>query len=269
MGRGARWLGELAVDQARDAALGRVAPTVAPFIDAALYSRNAYRGSRSAYQGLMGVATLRVPERGSRFGSAAGTGAGRPGPRIAGQWFHGAGDRHDALAAIDLTAAALGRDLATVPYALQGWVDHSARPELARWAAFRDVLSASAAALFATRWDTIDEWRNRIMDLHDLVAVAGGTVGAPAVPELPQTLWERAEHGGGDTFDRVLTIARGSAYVILAITGVWGMFAALSSLKRVRLVEETLAEPTTEKEAEAQEAAAAEVEQHGQKDGAA
>ena len=90
---------------------------------------------------------------------------------------------------------------------------------------------------------------------------------APAVPELPQTLWERAESGGGDTFDRWLTIARGSAYTILAVVGVWGLFTALSSLRRVKLVERTLVDPQTEREAEAQTEAAAEVEEHGRQDG--
>ena len=73
MGRGARWLGEIAVDQAVGFATDRVAPTVAPLVDAALYSRNAYRGGRDAYRGLVGVATLQSP-RGARFGAAvAGT----------------------------------------------------------------------------------------------------------------------------------------------------------------------------------------------------
>ena len=102
---------------------------------------------------------------------------------------------------------------------------------------------------------------------RDLIAVAGGMVTAPPVPELPQTLWERAESGGGDTFDRWLTIARGSAYTILAVVGVWGLFTALSSLRRVKLVERTLVDPQTEREAEAQTEAAAEVEEHGRQDG--
>lgn len=262
MGRGARWLGEIAVDQAVGFATDRVAPTVAPLVDAALYSRNAYRGGRDAYRGLVGVATLQSP-RGARFGAEAP----RYGHRVGGQWFHGAGDRHDAIAAIDATATALERDLATIPPALAAWVDGSARPELGRWFAFRDVLTTSASALFATTWDTIDEWRHRVADLRDLVAVAGGTVTAPAVPELPQTLWERAESGGGDTFDRWLTIARGSAYTILAVVGIWGLFTALSSLRRVKLVERTLVDPQTEREAEAQTEAAAEVEEHGRQDG--
>jgi hypothetical protein len=268
MSRGSRWLGELAANEAQVYVRGRyVDPWAIPAVDAAMDARNAYRGGRDAYRGLMGVATL---ERGSRFGSGTGSprglqdsGTGSGGPRVGGQWFHGAGDRHDAIAAIDRTAQALARDLDTVPANLAAWVSNSARPELELWTAFRDVLSASASALFATKWIVIDEWRDRIMDLRNLVGVAGGTVAAPPIPELPQTLWERAEHGGGDTFDRWLTIARGSAYTILAMTGVYGLFVALSSLKRVKLVEKTLAEPASEEEAEAQGEAAAEVEQHG------
>ena len=76
-----------------------------------------------------------------------------------------------------------------------------------------------------------------------------------------------AESGGGDTFDRWLTIARGSAYTILAVVGVWGLFTALSSLRRVKLVERTLVDPQTEREAEAQTEAAAEVEEHGRQEG--
>lgn len=273
MGRGSRWLGELAANEIGYAAVDRVAPTVTPFVDTALYSRDAYRGGKNAYRGLVDVATLEHGGRGSRFGSGERSdGNGQPlrvtehgnryGHRVAGQWFHGAGDRHDAIAAIDATAQVLEHDLATVPADLSAWVNGSARPELEAWRAFRDVLSASTPALFATKWDVIDEWRSRIVDLRNLVGVAGGTVTAPPVPELPQTLWERAEHGGGDTFDRWLTIARGSAYTILAVTGVYGLFVALRSLRRVRLVEQTLAEPATEAQAEAQTEAAAEVEEH-------
>jgi hypothetical protein len=264
VGRGARWIGEITVNEAVGAATDRVAPTVTPYVDAAIYARDAYRGGASAYRGLVGVATL--PPRGARFGGAAAS--SRPGHRVGGQWFHGAGDRHDAIAAIDATASVLERDLATVPASLSAWVNGSARPELEHWFAFRDVLTASASALFATTWGTINEWRDRITDLRDLVAVAGGTVTAPPVPELPQTLWERAEQGGGDTFDRWLTIARGSAYTILAVMGVWGLFTALRSLRRVQLVEHALSEPQTEHEAEVQTAAAAEVEEHGHEDGA-
>jgi hypothetical protein len=265
VGRGSRWLGEVAVGEAVNYAQDRyVAPWATPIVDAAIDARDAYRGGQSAYRGLVGVATLESP-RGARFGSAAGTAAGS-GPRVSGNWFHGAGDRHDAIAAIDATARVLEADLATVPPTLASWVDSSARPELELWSMFREILTTSTSALFATKWDVIDEWRARIMDLRGLVGIAGGVVTAPVVPELPQTLWERAEHGGGDTFDRWLTIARGSAYTILAVTGVWGLFVALRSLRRVRLVEHALAEPTTEHEAQVQTEAAAEVEEHGHED---
>ena len=65
----------------------------------------------------------------------------------------------------------------------------------------------------------------------------------------------------------IAPVARGSAYTILAIVGVWGLFTALSSLRRVKLVERTLVDPQTEREAEAQTEAAAEVEEHGRQDG--
>lgn len=248
MRRGAYWIVELAKDEARGYAGRRF---VDPAFEVAYGVRGAYRGAMGAYRGLEGVRTL---QRGARFASGPLT------ERVAGQWFHGTGDRHFAIDAIDNTAAVLQADLATVPAGpSRAWADKTAAPALAAWRNFRDELLASTAALLATSWETIDEWRDRIVALRDLIQVAGGTVAAPEVPELPRTLWERAQHGGGDRFDRWLTIARGAAYATIAVMGVWGLVTAVRGLSRVKVVERAIAEPEDERQEEAQEEAATEV----------
>jgi hypothetical protein len=256
VGRGARFFIGLAKNEAIGYVLDHhVNPTLDPAFEVAFSVRNAYRGARGAYRGLEGMRTL---GRGERFGSGA------LGTRVAGQWFHGPSDRHFAIDAIDNTAAVLQADLATVPAAAQVWAKNTAAPALAAWRAFRDELLESTAALLATSWEAIDEWRDRIIALRDLIQVAGGTVAAPEVPELPRTLWERAQHGGGDRFDRWLTIARGAAYTTIAVMGVWGLVTALRGLRRVKIVERALAEPGTEEEITAQERAAAEIQHEAQ-----
>jgi len=179
-----------------------------------------------------------VRGRGGRSGDRAELRVGPGGllqSAISGEYVHGTGDRHSALEILRDGYRALGADLAAPELALSP-LAISGRAAIAAWMLFLERQDESTLIRWATDWSAYQAWWERLRTLRETLAAAGVPLVSPPPPALPKTIWQRGEDGTGSKVDAALSLGRTSAFAVMTGMGVWGLVAALRSLRELHLL---------------------------------
>jgi hypothetical protein len=154
--------------------------------------------------------------------------------RMAGEWFHGTGDRANALAQIGIDAQALERDLdsAATTDADRAWLAEVAAPTFSAWKDFLARTAANRVAAYTTEWSVYLSWQARLKSLRDFARARGLVLTSPEPQPLPRTVWERAASGEGSKLDGYLALGKTAIVAAITLTGVVGFYTIVRDLKR-------------------------------------
>lgn len=170
--------------------------------------------------------------------SAGGRYAGVPvllsgGVVIGNGLYHGDGDRKVALEMLDLGFADLERELADAitsappseknSATAQWWTIHVA-PAIAEWRSFAANERASWIARVATKWETFETWRDRLVRLRENARIQGIALASPEPISLPKTITERGHAGAGSPFQTLWTFVKVVLYAAIGVTGFIGLY---------------------------------------------
>lgn len=201
--RAARWLG-------KEIALGVAAPVTNAAADGYLITEN-------AFDALDGI------RRGGR---------GLRKTVVAGEFFHGGGDRKNALAQLGTDFLTFHNDLvknATLATCAE-WIAADVAPTLAEWQNFVARMAATPLAAYVTEWSVFESWFGRLVRLR-AAARSKGVVLESADPQpLPQTVWERGATGTGSALDVWIAAGKTAVFGAVAITGIFGFYAIVRDL---------------------------------------
>lgn len=189
------------------------------------------RGARWALQGSKAVRLMgRESSRGPTVGSAGRFAS----TNIAGEFFHGSGDRRAALDAIDRDVAALQDDIVRNAQAPgdAAWSLAEIVPTIAAWHDFATRERGSTLGAWITEWSAFKHWHAKIMRLRELARARGIALQSPEPIPLPETVWERGERGSGTGLDRAFTLAKWIAYAAIGVLGFASLYSALSTTRK-------------------------------------
>lgn len=218
---GARDLGAVATWCAHEVIADVTAPIVADAATAYVGIRDTQTAVRRIYVGAEGV--RRDGRRGERMISA-------------GEWFHGASDRSNALAQLGIDFAALHGDLNThaVSATDAAWVITEVVPALSAWEAFVAREASSALAPWVTEWTVYETWWDRLTRLRELARARGIILESPDPLPLPKTIWQRGAHGEGSPLDTWFGLLKTAIFAAVALTGFASFYVILRDFHRDR-----------------------------------
>lgn len=153
---------------------------------------------------------------------------------IAGEFLHGPGDRRAVLEALSVDFAALGNDVthrATSP-SDAAWALVDIVPAIAAWSDFAQRERASTIGAMLTDWKVFERWRERLVRLRELCRARGIALESPEPGKLPETIWERGEHGTGSGLDRWFTLAKWAVYAGIGLVGFASLYSALRTTRQ-------------------------------------
>jgi hypothetical protein len=163
---------------------------------------------------------------------------GRRGERMvsAGEWFHGASDRTNALAQLGIDFQALLGDLERHAISAQdaAWVITEVVPALRAWEAFVQREASSALAPWVTEWSVYEAWWDRLTRIRELARARGIILESPDPLPLPKTIWQRGAQGEGSPLDTWFGFLKTGIFAAVAVTGFVSLWAILAQFRRSR-----------------------------------
>lgn len=148
---------------------------------------------------------------------------------VAGEFFHGPGDREAAIASLSADFAALQADLTRGAVSPEdaAWALGDVVPVIDSWRAFVARQRDSMLAPYVTDWSAFETWQATLVRLRELAAARRIPLeSAPPIP-LPQTVWERGTKGTGSQVDFLFTAAKWIVYAAIGILGFGSLYSAL------------------------------------------
>ena len=210
----------IATQAAIGAAFDLAPPIVGHAIDAVDLGQRANRAVRAVHRGA------------SYTRAVAGRGRA-PTTMVAGEFFHGPGDRKAAIAQLTSDFAAFQNDLATnaVKPDDARWALDAVLPILTEWHAFAIKVAGSELAPWMTEWSTLEQWQERLVRLRELALTRGIALHSAAPVPLPETIWERGGSGSGSKADVLLGLLKWSVYAAVGVLGVASLYAVIRDVK--------------------------------------
>lgn len=143
-----------------------------------------------------------------------GAGARQSGPSVAvGNWlYHTVGEREEAIKTMETEFAQLATDVASQLGWTQDhptvdtsdprytWYHSMLVPVLDEWQKWKSGELGSWWSRWATSWDTIESWKNRLIAIRKAAEDAGFRMNSPAITPLPTTKLEDAGAAAGSLF---------------------------------------------------------------------
>jgi len=160
---------------------------------------------------------------------------------VAGEWYHGASDRANALAQLGLDYEALERDVTTngTP-ADHVWIATDVAPVLAEWRNFVQRIARSSVAAFATEWSVFVTWQNRLLSLRSSARARGIKLESADPIALPKTVWQRGADGTGTSLDTWMTLGKTVVFGVMTVAGFIGFWSILRDLRSKKPTEHEL-----------------------------
>lgn len=167
--------------------------------------------------------------------------AAKPLAQVGGELFHSIADRQLALVRISTDLQALANDISVWHMAnlsspnaatIVQWIAADVTPTLEEWRKFADHENKSWWTKAATKWDTFEDWQDRLRRLRGLARAHGIMLESPEPKDLPATVWERGAEGKGGEGAALLGVLKVAVAAALGITGFVTMFAVVRELKR-------------------------------------
>lgn len=143
-------------------------------------------------------------------------------PMIGSDWYHGTGDRRDALAQLRGDFDHLRADLASV--APTSPIAVALAPTLDAFDEFYQAETTSTLAPWITEWSVFEAWKERIAWARMAARAAGIPLASPEPTNLPKTMWERGQDGSGTGADRAFVFGRDVIKLglgVAAVIGIW------------------------------------------------
>lgn len=216
------WGTDRAVDYARDRTIGAALRPVLPAVDVAS------RTSRAASRWWIGSRGL-----GGRDD------AQKPLTQVGQELFHSIPDRTHAIAAISTYFRAFVDDLSSWMLAnpsrasvVASWIAADVTPLLEEFQRFVARQDASWWTKAATRWDTYEDFFDRLRTLRGLARVHGIVLQSAEPVPLPKTIWERGDEGKGSQAAAILGVAKVGVFAALSVVGAVTLFGILRDLSR-------------------------------------
>ena len=210
----------IATQAAIGAAFDLAPPVVRLGVDAVDLGRRARRAARDIHRSA--DYSRRVAGRGRA-----------PATMVAGEFFHGPGDRKAAIAKLSSDFAAFQNDLATnaVKPDDARWALDAVLPALTEWHNFAIKSAGSELTPWLIDWSTLEQWQERLVRLRELAATRGIAIHSPAPVPLPETIWERGGSGSGSKADVLLGLLKWSVYAAVGVIGVSALYATIRDVK--------------------------------------
>lgn len=200
--RAARWLG-------REIAIGLAAPMTNVAADGYAIADNGYVAAEQAYRGTRGLGRVVV----------------------GGEFWHGGGDRKNALAQIGTDFITFRNDLtATAGPEDATWIAADVAPTFAEWQNFVARMAESGIASYVTEWSVFESWAGRLKRLREAARARGIHLESPEPEALPQTVWQRGATGTGSSLDVWIAAGKTAVFGAIAITGTIAFFSILKDL---------------------------------------
>ncbi len=196
--RAARWLG-------KEIATGLAAPVTNAVADGYAIAENGYIAADQAYRGGRGLRRVVV----------------------GGEFWHGGGDRRNALAQIGTDFITFHNDLirnATSDICVE-WIKDDVAPTLAEWQNFVSRMAASSLASYVTEWSVFESWWNRLTKLRAAAKAKGIKLDSPDPEPLPQTVWQRGANGTGTSLDVWIAAGKTAVLGAIAVTGILAFYS--------------------------------------------
>lgn len=231
MGRGTRWI---VTTVGKEIAYGLAAPIANIGADAAAgvlgawdLATDANAAQRRVRAGVAGLHRTNGQSSRSRQADPATAITA-----MGGEWFHGGGDRTNALAQIGLDFVAFRNEItsAHLSDADQLWVANEVAPALAEWTNFVERMANATIAPYVLEWSVFQSWWQRLHVLRQLARARGIVLSSPEPQPLPETVWERGAHGTGGQLDTAISLAKTAVFGIIAISGLLGFYAVARDL---------------------------------------
>jgi hypothetical protein len=231
------WTEQKALNFARDRAYDVAAQpfmTFVPTIDKAVRMRKAIRWMRV----------------GSTIGGRAEGDKGLT--QIGGELFHSIADRQRAVSRLSSEFQSLVNDIAvwhaaneqsSNATAIAQWIAADVTPTLTEWHEFVACEDKSWWTKAATKWETFEDWQDRLRRLRGLARAHGITLESPEPVDLPKTVWERGAEGKGGEAAALLGVLKVAVAAALGVTGFVTMYAVVRELKAPRVIEAVVPKP--------------------------
>jgi hypothetical protein len=190
--------------------------------------------------GAFAIDQARKIMRGARWtvagSQAMRTMAGRnqkPTTMVAGEFFHGPSDIQAVIAALSVDFSAFQSDLIhnAVKPDDAAWAISDIVPVIADWRTFVEHQGKSMLAPYMLEWRALDKWRDRLIRLRELARARGIKLDSDGPVPLPQTVWQRAEHGIGSPVDLAFALGKWIVYAALGLMGAASLYSALRTVR--------------------------------------
>ena len=210
---------EIATWCAHEAAASYTAPIATRAATAYVQGQDLVRGARFMRIGLEGVKSH-----------------GRRGEHVisAGEWFHGASDRVNALSQLGIDFANFHGDLErhAVTPADATWVITEVIPAFQAWDEFLRRQAEGTLTSWVTEWSVYETWEARLRRLRELARARGIILESPEPLPLPKTIWQRGEQGEGSPLDTWFGFLKTAILGAVAITGFASFYIVLKDWHR-------------------------------------
>jgi hypothetical protein len=178
--------------------------------------------------------------------------AAKPLAQVGGEFFYSIADRQRAITRLAFDFQSLANDLTTWHSAnmdasnattLVQWFAADVTPTLEEWQKFVETENKSWWTKAATKWETFEDWQDRLRRLRGLARAHGIMLESPEPEDLPATVWKRGAEGKGGEGAALLGVLKVAVATALGITGFVTMFAVVRELKRPRALIRVDADP--------------------------
>jgi len=158
----------------------------------------------------------------------------KPNAMVAGEFFHGPSDIQAVIAALSVDFSAFQSDL--IHNAIKpddaAWAISDVVPAITDWRTFVEHQDRSMLAPYMLEWRALDKWRDRLILLRGLARARGIKLDSDGPAPLPQTVWQRAEHGIGSPVDLTFALGKWIVYAALGLMGAFGLYTTLRKVRR-------------------------------------